>query len=167
MLAFYLEIQSEEFTMWLTPQLAHWALTWGQIFPLLFVEPITPHWCSLTLCALEQITNFAGLFPQSLIRLWPILQQVMYTELGPASQYFSTILMRRPKRRPDMCNFSILVSPLTVIIMAKSGLFPVICASLSWSLLIDQRGSVFLVVYPWITRIPVSIALFSLHLDTS
>ena len=66
----------------------------------------------------------------------------MYTELGPASQYFSTALIRPPNCRTDVHNFFASVSPLTVIIMAEPCL-PVVYASLSWSSLINHRGIVF------------------------
>lgn len=67
----------------------------------------------------------------------------MHTELGPASHYFSTILMRPPNRRPNAHNFFALVSLLTVMRMADPCLFTVICASLSQSLLIYHCGTIF------------------------
>ena len=71
-----------------------------------------------------------------------MLQQVIHIELGPASHYFSTILISPPKRRLYAPSFFALISPLTVISMAESHLFPVFCYSLSRSSLINKRGCV-------------------------
>lgn len=92
-------------------------VTWTQILPLPFLHPTTPHRCS------SVAQHFAGRFPQLSIRSWPMPQHVIHTELGPASQYFSTILTTPPNRRPDAQSCFASVSPLTVIKLAEPRLF--------------------------------------------
>ena len=104
---------------------------------------MTPHWCSSTLWGPAQMIHFGCLLPQLLIRLWPIPQQVMHTEFGPASQYCSTTLTTPPNRSPDAHNCLASASPLTVMTMAEPCLFPLSCCSRRRFSDINQRGSVF------------------------
>ncbi len=71
------------------------------------------------LCAPAQITHCVGLLPHPLSRLWPIPEQVIYIELGPASQYFSTTLGAPPNLSPFAQSFEASVSVPTIITMAN------------------------------------------------
>ena len=63
----------------------------------------------------------------------------MHTELGPASQYFSTTLTIPPNRNPDMHNFLALLSLLTMMTIADPSLLLIFCCSLRRFSLISHR----------------------------
>ena len=130
-----------ELAEWPPPQFTHFTVTWMHTFPFPLWQPVTPHWWSSSLWGPAQITHLGCRSPHFPIRSWPIPQQVIHTELGPDSQYFSTTLRIPPNRNPDAHNLLASLSLLTVMTIAEPRLLLVSCCSLKRFSLISHRGT--------------------------
>lgn len=89
-------------------------------FTSLNIQPVTPRLWFSDLYGPAQITHCAVLSPHSPNQSCSIPKQVMYIQLGPASQYFSTPLRAPPNLNPFEHNIDTSMLFPTVIKIAKS-----------------------------------------------
>lgn len=121
---------------------AHFGITYMQIFSFFAIHFLTKYLWFSNLYIFAQITHCVCLSLQSPGQLWLIPKQVMYEELSPTFQYFSTTFRARPNLFLFAQSYTSFIFVSIVMTMADLFLFPDFNCSSKRSSLINYCGIV-------------------------